>query len=146
MAGEKEKSMNIYKKEYTSGRSGVGRERNPSRTDSSSSSDSSARAADSGILNFARSAPTLDSTIPLLPTMRRHLSGSTLRQDQDFGSTEEETKCDQCDKSFAKNSNLKTHIRRFHKDPENIFKCNKAGCKSAFKHRSVNLLFQCNVF
>ena len=134
--------MNIYKKEYTSGRSGLGRERNPSRTDSSSSSDS-ARGADSGTLNLARSAPTLDSTIPLLPTMRRHLSGSTLRQDQDFGSTEEETKCDQCDKSFAKNSNLKTHIRRFHKDPENIFKCNKAGCKSAFKHRSVKLLSQC---
>ena len=140
MAGEKEKSMNIYKKEYTSGRSGAGRER--LNYDSSSSSDSSLRGADSGNLNLGRSAPTLDSTIPLLPTMRSHLTGSTLRQDQDFGSTEEETKCDQCDKSFAKNSNLKTHIRRFHKDPENIFKCNKAGCKSAFKHRLVKLFFK----
>ena len=127
MTGEREKSMNIYKKEYTSGRS----TRERLNYDSSSSSDSSVRGADSA----ARRAPTLDSTIPLLPTMRSHHTGSTLRQDQDFGSTEEETKCDLCDKTFAKNSNLKTHIRRFHKDPENIFKCNKAGCKSAFKHR-----------
>ena len=137
MVGEKDKSVNIYKKEYTSGRSGVGRERNLSRTDSSSSSDS-ARGGDSGSGSANGSAPTLDLTIPMLPTMRRHLTGGTLRQDQDFGSADEETKCNQCDKTFAKNSNLKTHIRRFHKDPENIFKCNKAGCKAAFKHRWDN--------
>ena len=137
MVGEKDKSVNIYKKEYTSGRSGVGRERNLSRTDSSSSSDS-ARGVDSGSGSANGSAPTLDLTIPMLPTMRRHLTGGTLRQDQDFGSADEETKCNQCDKTFAKNSNLKTHIRRFHKDPENIFKCNKAGCKAAFKHRWDN--------
>ena len=135
MVGEKDKSVNIYKREYTSGRSG--RERNPSRTDSSSSSDS-ARGGDSGSGSANGSAPTLDLTIPMLPTMRRHLTGGTLRQDQDFGSADEETKCNQCDKTFAKNSNLKTHIRRFHKDPENIFKCNKAGCKAAFKHRWDN--------